>query len=286
MNKRWNHRPEGANWGDFGEDDQVGRLNFLTREKVLQGIQEVREGLTFCLSLPLDYPGGNALNPNRHPPILRPTLRHGKVNFNFQYHQIEEGRPDVLSDDLAILHLQYSTQWDALAHAGAMFDVMGDGIPRPVYYNGYAADTDITGPDDPEDAGINLHDRSGSTSSAHALSIDNMAARSVQGRGVMIDLRAHFGDERRLVSYDDLMRVIEKDRVEIEKGDMVCLHTGLAERILSMNKMPDPEQLAKLCCVLDGTDSQLLNWITDSNLATLSADNYAVEAFPAARGDG
>ena len=62
---RWKHRPEGSTWGDCGPDDQLGRLNLLTPEKVKQGVAEVREGLAFCLSLPLDYPGGNVLNPRR-----------------------------------------------------------------------------------------------------------------------------------------------------------------------------------------------------------------------------
>ena len=75
---RWKNRPEGSTWGDFGPDDQLGRLNLLTPEKVKQGIAEAKEGLVFCLSLPLDYPGGNLLNPRRHPPILRPTLRNGR----------------------------------------------------------------------------------------------------------------------------------------------------------------------------------------------------------------
>ena len=34
---------------------------------------EATKGIAFCLSLPLDYPGGNALNPRRFPPRLRPT---------------------------------------------------------------------------------------------------------------------------------------------------------------------------------------------------------------------
>ena len=67
MNERWTQRPEGSNWGDFGPDDQKGRLNLLTPEKVLQGVAEVKEGKTFCLSLPLDRPG-RGLNPARHPP--------------------------------------------------------------------------------------------------------------------------------------------------------------------------------------------------------------------------
>ena len=35
-----------------------------------QGVAEVREGKAFCLSMPLDYPGGNVLNPRRNPPVL------------------------------------------------------------------------------------------------------------------------------------------------------------------------------------------------------------------------
>ena len=58
MTQRWKQRPPGSNWGEFGPDDQRGRMNYVTREKVLQGVAEVKEGISFCLSLPLDFPGG------------------------------------------------------------------------------------------------------------------------------------------------------------------------------------------------------------------------------------
>ena len=61
--QRWKHRPEGSNWGDFGPDDQLGRLNLITEEQVLKGAREIRAGKTFCLSLPLDLPGGNVAQP-------------------------------------------------------------------------------------------------------------------------------------------------------------------------------------------------------------------------------
>ena len=31
--RRWTRRPEGSNWGDFGMEDQVGRLNLITPEE-------------------------------------------------------------------------------------------------------------------------------------------------------------------------------------------------------------------------------------------------------------
>ena len=55
---RWKNRPEGSNWGDFGPDDQRGRMNLLTPAHRLAGVREVTEGIAFTLSLPLDYPGG------------------------------------------------------------------------------------------------------------------------------------------------------------------------------------------------------------------------------------
>src|SRR5262249_16678599 len=122
-NKRWKRRPENSTWGDYGADDQLGRMNELTPAKVKQGIAEVREGKTFCLSLPLDYPGGNLLNPRRYPPQLRPTRRGERANWLYRTEWDRPGMSDVVNDDAVILHLQYSTQWDTLAHVGALFDV-------------------------------------------------------------------------------------------------------------------------------------------------------------------
>jgi hypothetical protein len=46
----------------------------------------------------------------------------------------------------AELTLQYSTQWDSLAHVGQQFDGDGDGKPEMVFYNGYRAGEHIIGP--------------------------------------------------------------------------------------------------------------------------------------------
>ena len=147
---RWKQRPPGSNWGDFGPDDQRGRMNWVTREKVLQGIAEVKEGLTFSLSLPLDYPGGSVLNPRRNPPRLAATLRNGKQNFCFPLDSEQPGLTDVVSDDVALLTLQYSTQWDSFAHVGSRFDADGDGKREIVFYNGFRAGDELRpAPGDP-----------------------------------------------------------------------------------------------------------------------------------------
>ena len=283
MTQRWKNRPEGSTWGDFGPDDENGRLNLLTPERVKRAVAEVQEGRTFCLSLPLDYPGGNLLNDRRHPPRTFSTIRDGKANYNYRLDQHDEALTDVLSDDAALIHLQYSTQWDGLSHVGSLFDADGDGVPEVVYYNGWRGGEDIVGP-----SGHAHGDGCSEYEGAHAgrLGIEKMAQRCVQGRGVMVDLNAHFGEERKLVGYDELMAVMEADKVEVEEGDMLCLHTGFARMVLRMNRTPDPKKLHGACPVLNGRDKRLQNWITDAGIAVLIADNYAVEAYPSEPGEG
>ena len=274
MTRRWVNRPPGSNWGDFGDDDQLGRLNLLTPARVRRAAAEIVAGVSFCLSLPLDYPGASRLNPARHPPRLRPTVREGRPARNFRVGEVIEGAVDVSNDDVMTLHSQYSTQWDSLAHVGGMFDADGDGVAEAVFYNGFRAGRDI--------ADFAAGDEVGAPPPAGvgALSVANMAATGVQGRGVMIDLYRHYGRDRHAVGHDDLMRILEDDGVTVEEGDMVCLHTGFAELLLEMERDPDAAVMAGSCAVLDGGDAKLLQWITDSGLAVLIADNYAVEGVP------
>ncbi|MDB5861577.1 MAG: cyclase [Ramlibacter sp.] len=277
---RWKVRPEGSTWGDWGADDQLGRLNLLTPERRRAGLLEAREGIAFCLSLPLDYPGGSVLSGRRHPPQLRPTLWGDRPMMNFPFSLLDPQNCDIGCDDAVLLHLQYSTQWDSLAHMGQMFDADGDGVPEPVYYNGYRADEHMCGPMHYHGAGAPVP--SGSQGSyAHALGIENMAASAVQGRAVLVDLGHHLGSSRRYVGYDDLQRILEADGISVEEGDLLCLRTGFDELLLGMDRQPDAALIHDRCAALDGRDERLLQWITDSGIAALISDNFAVEAYPA-----
>jgi kynurenine formamidase len=278
MAQRWKQRPPRSNWGEFGPDDQRGRMNYVTREKVLQGAAEVKEGISFCLSLPLDYPGGNVLNPRRNPPRLAPTIRDGKQAFCFPLSEVFAGVTDIVCDDQVLLALQYSSQWDSLAHVGGKFDADADGKPEFVFYNGFRAGEDVKPA--PEKPGAEPWAKY-EGARAEALGIQNLAEHGAQGRGVLVDLHAHFGRERKAIGYDALMRVMEKDKVAVAKGDFVCFYTGFADVLLELKKNPDPKLIHNTCTGLEGRDEKLLQWITDCGCAALIADNYAVEIIPA-----
>jgi len=271
MTKRWKKRPEGSTWGDWGDDDQKGRLNLLTPDRVKAAAAEIRDGKSFCLSLPLDLPGGNAVNPKRHPPAFKPVFVEDDVYFNYVWDEFKPGDMDVSCDEAILLYSQYSTQWDSLCHIGSKFDADGDGVAKPVYYNGYKPEDHVGGT--PGDGKLG----------ARELGIENMAETCVQGRGVMVNLHAHFGDDRIAVGYEQLMGVLDKDGIAVEEGDMLCLHTGWDDMILAMKGNPDAEKLHNSCAVLDGYDERLLQWITDSGLVVIVSDNMAVEN---SKGDG
>ena len=271
MSKRWRNRPEGSNWGEFGDDDQRGRMNLLTAERRLRALQEVKTGEVFCLSHPLDNVGRGILNSDRKPPVFHPVMRGDHVYFNFAIRETDEryaNYTEVGSDEAIMMYSQYSTHWDGLAHKGTLFDADGDGVAEKVNYNGFQ-----------------IVDKDGRGSQGKlgviALGISEMAVTCVQGRAVMVDLRHHFGDERVEVTWDILERVMKDDAVTVEKGDILCLHTGYGQLIRDAAGNLDKSILAK-CAVLAGYDKRLLEWISDTGVSAIAADNPAVEFQPRA----
>lgn len=228
-------------------------------------MKEVITGDVFCLSLPLDRPGGQVLNDHRCAPVFKPVLRSGNQVFNFPHDRIDPRFTDVSSDEAVLLYSQYSTQWDSLAHKGSLFDVDGSGERQRVFYNGWQI-VDANNQGVQGDLG------------ARALSIANMAETCVQGRGVMVNLHRHLGEARTHVDLEMLLKIMEADRVSVSEGDILCLHTGLGQLIVdSPPAGPDPS-IRLACAVLDGSDPALLNWITESGVAAIAADNLAVES--------
>jgi hypothetical protein len=264
MAAKWKQRPAGSNWGEFGDDDQLGRLNYLTQENTLKAAQEIRTGKRFCLSLPLDVPATNATNPRRFPPEFKAVVRDGEAVFNYRFEALVPGNTLVVSDEAVTLWSQHSSQWDSFGHVGALFDADADGVDEPVQYNGHSIVNEQGEPRWGEVGAWNL-------------GLEHMARHGLQGRGVLVNLNRHFGDTSKAVGYDDLQRILELDRIEVEQGDILCIYTGYADLLLRYGDAV-PGNLPKThCSALDGFDDRILAWITDSGLAAIACDNRAVE---------
>lgn len=258
--RRWLKRPQGSNWGEFGDEDQVGRMNLVTAQCRRRALAEAREGLAFLLSLPLDHPRGG-LFPGRHPPVLAPTTGgDGRTMYDWTV----QGAIDVVNDDRVTMDLQYSTQWDGLSHYGIRFDADDDGIAEHVFYNGFRADTDFTQP------------APGIPPRANALGVENLARTCVQGRGVLVDIRRQGSGAHATVDHAGLLRAMAEQGAVVEAGDFLCLYTGYADLLLRDGEQVDPAALAA-CSGLDGSDPQLLEWLDRCGVAAICADNPMVE---------
>ena len=201
-----------------------------------------------------------------------------EVFYNVLMREMREGDDtfyDVWADDQVTLWLQYSTQWDSLAHVGAEFDADGDGVAEAVYYNGYRAGVDLVGPE---------HDARGD-GAGHALLRAPPRARAhgvprrAGARACSSTSRTTSGDEAQAVKLATLQEIMAADNVVVEPGDMLLLHTGFATKVLEWNKRSRPGEDPPDVPALDPRDESLLEWIAESRISALVADNYAVEAM-------
>jgi kynurenine formamidase len=235
----------------------------LTPERRLAALSEVREGIAFTLSLPLNVPTV-PLTPFRHPPVLSAARDDGGDVYNLR----DAGGDETTCDDRVLLYTQHSTQWDALSHRGRAFDADGDGVGELVYYNGFRAGDHVTGPTGAMHA-----------THAHALGIETLAMAGVQGRGVLVNLEAAYGVEGRAVTRDDLFRAMDDQGVEVRTGDFLLLYTGVDKLILGREAKGGGASINLMGCALDGKDDALLQWIVDSGIVAICSDNIAIESL-------
>ena len=57
--------PAGAAWGVFGDDDQVGTINLMTPDRVIEAADSIRSGRVFSLNLPIDIPESAPVRPRQ-----------------------------------------------------------------------------------------------------------------------------------------------------------------------------------------------------------------------------
>ncbi len=235
-----------SNWGRWGEDDQIGTLNFITPERIRDACALPRKGQVISCALPFDQNGPQTGVGGRHNPIHTMLADGGDALA---------GAQDFLpggfnyADDTVTMPLQCGTQWDALAH------VFYDGK----MYNG----RDI---------------RLVTSRGALANSIDQIR-HGVVGRGVLLDMprlaRSTWLEDGVSIQPDDLDRCAEAQGVTVESGDIVLVRTGMLTRCLEQKSWkgycggPAP-----------GLSVHCARWLFEREIAAIATDTWGVEVRP------
>jgi kynurenine formamidase len=188
------------NWGKWGDEDQVGALNYLTPERVAAGVAAARQGKVFTLQTKM-ADGREPLTPGRAPThrfntVDRAHYAAGKV-------QTPPGGVEY-ADDMMTIALHGTTHVDGLAHAWL------DGKT----WNGYDAETTI--------------------GSMAIGSVAPIAERGIVGKAVLLDIARLRGkeslDEQETFSHHELEAAAVTQGVEIEPRTIIVVRTGWLER--------------------------------------------------------
>lgn len=245
------------NWGRWGDDDELGTLNLIDADKVVESASLVRHGRMFALGVDFGVDGPQGFMKWRPNPMHVMTVDGGAAEF-LELHGHSWGENGLaeqvagvfglgsfrFNDDMIIMPLQAASQWDALSH------VYYDGQ----LYNGFPASS-VT------------------SLGAHRCSIDKVDAKGITSRGVLLDVVRHRGEADHLspgrpVGPGELDDVARSQGVAIGRGDIVLVRTGWWDRFAATG---DPATPAS------GLDWRCAEWLHDHDVAAVAADNIAVE---------
>jgi kynurenine formamidase len=247
------------NWGRWGSEDQLGTLNFITEEKVVEAARLVRTGRILPLGLDINANGIWSGSSYRRNPVHLMTLDGGDSPELLRHLEGWNG-PDgsvrasrwgerlaKFNDDVIFMPLQASTQWDALSHV--YYDErMYNGVPA-------SAVTSL-----------------GATRN----SIDVVDVKGVVSRGVLLDVAAGmelpYLPAGTVIEPADLDSVAAHQGVTITSGDVVVVRTGWWPQFAVIGdgtvwRMTSP-----------GLSWRCAEWLHDHEVAAVAADNVAVEA--------
>src|ERR671914_9262 len=104
------------NWGKWGDDDEIGTLNYTTAEDIIAAAQLVRKGKVISLALNYDQHGPQGAK-TKYPALGRINPLHMMLRTGTDaYAGVLDHRGIRAADDMVVMPLQCGTQWDGLGH--------------------------------------------------------------------------------------------------------------------------------------------------------------------------
>jgi hypothetical protein len=234
--------PPGSSWGVFGDDDEIGTLNFIRPEHVAAASRLVGQGKVFPLNLGLELPD---------PPFF------GRKRIQHTLFAKYEGT--ALDDYIDCLYPQASTHWDGLRHFAD---------PDHGFYNGAQLGELTTGGE--TRLGVQAWARRGIAARGVLLDV----ARTLADESTSFDPFDFFP-----IGPDVLERTAERQGDELRPGDVLLVRTGWLEAYLQLDR-EQRERLAALgrpgAPGLHGADMPAFLW--DNRIAAVATDTPALEA--------
>ncbi len=234
------------NWGKWGADDQVGMVNYITPEKIVQATRLVSQGKVFSLAIPFDDSGPQNGSNRRFNPVQFKT-RDGRDTMSGTV----MGRPVGYgeADDVFMMPTHGATHWDGLAH------VFWDGK----MWNGYdAADCSSMG--------------------AEKNGIENYRDKIVT-RGILLDIPRYKGVDYLELGYavtaEDLDGASKMAGIEVTTGDIVLVRTGF---LAQCRARKDWGTYAGGDA--PGMDFWTCGWIQQHQVAGVATDTWGCEVRP------
>ncbi len=243
--KVWPHHELGkelSNWGRWGEDDEIGTLNFVTPQKRVESMRAVRTGKTFDLGMPFDKNG----------PFQEPGPVAHRVNplHIMTLTPLDYAPADgcISADDMVVLPLQAATQWDGLCHVGY----------GGHFYNGV-----------PESALTTIN-------GAARNDFPKVNERLVS-RAVLLDI-ARLKDVDRLpdsyqITEADFLAAEERQGIRVESGDILLVRTGAYQWFLEGDRQHFLRDAP-------GPSLDTCKYLHEREVAAIAVDNYSGESMP------
>jgi kynurenine formamidase len=248
------------NWGKWGDNDQVGTINYITPEKMVAASRLVKRGRSFPLCAPFEADGPWSGSFFRRNPI-RTMIMHGGDEHIASHLEGFGGSvgeavkamyqgPMRFADDVIVMNLQSGTQWDALSHV--WYDSK--------LYNGFPSAA-ITG--------------LGATRNGIEKVVE---LGQVVTRGVLLDVARHRGLKHlapnTIITPDELEATEKAQGMGVEPGDVVMVRTGWWQRFVETRNGDE------FLVGSPGLSWRCAEWLHNRKAAAIACDNVAVEVSP------
>lgn len=229
--------------GRWGKGDQIGAGHLLTPDVTLAAMRSVRQGTIYDLSHTIEM-GAPRMAPNQTPYVMQT----GPTSRSSIRRRRKMGATNDAGSNLERMELT--------THVGTHIDSLGHFTYGDRMHGGYSADLTV------EDFGLTN------------LGIENCPPMVT--RGICLDVSGLDGGTHlaagRPVTRDDLARALDKAKLAIAPGDVVCIKTGWGRYFMTDND--------RYVAGEPGIDLEAARWLCAQDVVAIGADNMAVEVLP------